>query len=170
MTREPSGTLREAAAELVERLLPVPTDEENARALETAVRELNRYGITSFIDARVSEPEWRAYRVLDRAGRLSARVVTSLTYGLWSDHAGAEFDAVLARRAEYASARVRTDSVKIFLDGVLEGDTAALLEPYIGRGAFTGELAIEAPPLAEAVARFDALGLQIHLQIGRAHV
>jgi len=70
---------------------------------------------------------------------------------------------VLARRDRYASARVQTDSVKIYLDGVLEGETAALLEPYIGRGDFSGELAIQPGPLADAVTRFDALGLQIHL-------
>ncbi len=162
-TGEPSGTLRETAEDLVTRLLPKPTPEEDVTALATALREMNRFGITSFIDASVGEDNWRTYQELDRGGKLTARVVTSLTYGVFSSHPGKDFDPVLARRERYASGHVDTGAVKIFVDGVLEGRTAAVLEPYVGNGTHAGELNLDVDELNAAVARFDAMGLQIHM-------
>jgi predicted amidohydrolase YtcJ len=170
-TGAPSGTLRETAQGLVHRLLPKPTPDEDLRALRTALREMNGYGITSFIDAAVAESHWKAYRRLDEAGELRARVVTSLTYGVFAEHQGDDFERVLARRGDYASPRLRTGAVKLFLDGVLEGETAALLQPYVGMGDHRGALNFEQPALDAAVARFDAMGLQVHMHaIGDAAV
>ncbi len=160
---EPSGTLRETAQQLVASLVPQPTFEEDLRALRAALGEVNRHGITSFIEAAAGEREWRAYRALDDERALSARVVTSLVFGTFSLHEGEDFERVLAERDRYASARLRTGAVKLFLDGVLEGETAALLEPYVGMGEHRGELNFEPEALAEAVTRFDALGLQVHM-------
>ena len=56
-TGEPSGTLCEAAQALVERVAPKPTAEDDLRALRAALREMNRHGITSFIDASVGESD-----------------------------------------------------------------------------------------------------------------
>ncbi len=162
-TGEPSGVLRETAQDLVTPLLPVPTPAQDVRALRAALAEISRYGITSFIDASVGETEWRAYHSLDAAGELPARVRTSLTWGVFSEHPGADFERVLASRQQFASERVDTDSVKIFVDGVLEGETAALLEPYTGMGEHRGELNVEPEALADAVTRFDAMGLQVHM-------
>jgi predicted amidohydrolase YtcJ len=162
-TGAPTGTLRETAQDLVERLLPQPTLEDDVEALRAALREMNRFGITSFVSASVGEAHWRAYRALDTGGELSARVVTSLTFGVRSKHPGDDFDRVLAARSRFASKRLRTNSVKLFLDGVLEGETAALLEPYLGLGDHRGELNFEPEALAEAVVRFDAAGLQVHM-------
>jgi hypothetical protein len=162
-TREPSGTLRETAQALLEPVLPKPTPEADLRALRTALAEMNRHGITSFIDASAGEREWRAYRRLDDEGKLSARVVTSLTYGVFAAHAGPDFERVLAERGRYASERLHTDAVKIFVDGVLEGETAALLDPYLGMGGHRGELNLDPAGLSAAVERFDAMGLQVHM-------
>ena len=140
VTGEPSGTVRETGQARFAKLLPQATPEQDADALRAALRHLNALGITSFIDASVGERDWRTYQTLDRAGELTARVVTSLTFGTFSRHEGAEFDAVLARRKQYASARINTDAVKIFVDGVLEGETAALVDPYTGMGKHRGEL------------------------------
>lgn len=163
VTGEPSGTLRETAQFPVTRLLPQPTPEQDADALRAALRHLNALGITSYIDASVGERDWQTYQALERAGDLSARVVTSLTYGTFSRHPGAEFDEVLARRKQYVSQRVNTDSVKIFVDGVLEGETAALVDPYTGMGEHRGELNLAPAELQAAVQRFDAMGLQVHM-------
>lgn len=170
-TGEPSGTLRETAQALVTNRIPTPTPAEDVEALRAALREMNRRGITSFIDASVGETHWRAYQTLDRAGELGARVRTSLTYGVFALHQGADFERVLASRSQFASERLRTDSIKLFLDGVLEGETAALIDPYVGQGEHRGELNFETAALIDAVSRFDAQGLQVHMHaIGDAAV
>lgn len=160
---EPSGTLRETAQDPFWKLMPQPTLEQNVAALRAALAYLNGIGITSFVDASVGEQELKAYHAADQAGALSARIVTSLTYGTFSKHPGGEFDEVLARRKQYATARINTDAVKIFVDGVLEGETAALVDPYTGMGEHRGELNLAPDELNSAVARFDAMGLQVHM-------
>jgi len=125
---------------------------------------LNSLGITSFIDAWVGQEDYRSYQAIDLSGGLTARVVTSLTYESgFARHYGDEFDQVLDGRNAYESERLNHDSVKLFLDGVLEGETAALLEPYIGKHGQAGELILDPDKLSAAVTRFDAMGLQVHM-------
>lgn len=157
----PSGTLRETATALVEALIPPPTPERNEEALRAALREIASVGVTSLVDAWADEAALATWRSLDRAGELTARVRACVAYGVLG-YDGAEFERVLASLPEYSSGRVRTGCVKLFLDGVLEGETAALLEPYAG-GDGLGELNLEPAALADAVPRFDALGLQVHM-------
>jgi hypothetical protein len=162
-TGEPSGTLRETANELIEALIPRPTAEEQAAALRAALREMASLGITSFVDAWVNEAQLQTYRGLEQAGELSARVRTCLTYGVLGEHQGEDFERVLRTLVDYVSLRLDTGCIKIFLDGVLEGETAALLEPYLDASQHRGELNFEPAALADAVSRFDALGLQVHM-------
>ncbi len=80
-----------------------------------------------------------------------------------SDLARQGIDAVASLAAGRASsARISTGCIKIFVDGVLEGETAALLEPYLGRGDHRGNLNVDPRTLAEAVTRWDAEGIQVH--------
>ena len=160
----PSGTLRETAQELVRTVMPKPTLESNVEALRAGIQHLNSFGVTSFIDAWVGLEDYQSYQAVDRAGDLTARVVTSLTYESgFAKHQGEEFDQVLAGRNEFESERLNHDSVKLFLDGVLEGETAALVEPYVGMHGKRGDLILEPEALNAAVTRFDAMGLQVHM-------
>jgi len=164
VTGEATGTLRESAQYLVSRLLPTPTLEDDVRALEAALAHMQSMGITSFIDAAVSESHWQVYHALDQRGELAARVTTSLTYGAFSEYPDdASFDAVLARRELYASERLNTGAIKLFLDGVLEGETAALISPYLGATGGVGELNFSQNDLQKAVAAFMGQGLQVHM-------
>jgi predicted amidohydrolase YtcJ len=160
----PSGTLRETAQELVRETMPKPTPESNREALAAGIAHLNANGVTSFIDAWVGREDYEAYQALDRAGELSARVRTSLTFESgFARHYGDEWEQVLEARNDYESDRINHDSVKLFLDGVLEGETAALLEPYVGMHGHRGELILTPEQLNEAVVRFDSMGLQVHM-------
>jgi len=160
----PSGTLRETAQEMVRAFMPEPTLKSNIEALGEGIRHLNSLGITSYIDAWVGLEDYQSYQAIDQAGKLTARVVTSLTYESgFAKHYGEEFDQVLAGRDAYESERLNHDSVKLFLDGVLEGETAALLDPYVGMHGHSGELILSPQELAAAVTRFDSMGLQVHM-------
>jgi predicted amidohydrolase YtcJ len=160
----PSGTLRESAMALVTDAMPVASPEEDVAALAEGIRHLNAFGITSFIDASVGESDYIAYDTLARRGALSARALTSLTWGpAYARHTGEDFERVLRERLQYESERFHTGSIKIFLDGVLEGETAALVEPYLNMGHHQGQSIVEPGALAEAVTRFDAMGLQVHM-------
>lgn len=160
----PSGTLRETAQELVREAMPDPSLGDNFEALRAGLEHLNSVGITSFIDAWVGEEDYVVYQAVEQAGLLSARVRTSLTFESgFAKHTGEDFDRVLDMRRVYASERINNDSVKLFLDGVLEGETAALVEPYVGMHGHLGELILSPEQLNAAVTRFDAMGLQVHM-------
>jgi hypothetical protein len=166
---EPSGTLRETAMEPVQALAFDIGPLDALRGLRRAVAQANQFGITSFVDARAttSESDW-AYRLLDLAGMLHARV----TLSLWLDPVrGDEQLAELASRRSHDFTRhVRATAIKIFVDGVAESRTAYLLDPYEGssdRGTpnFTSER------LTALATQLDRDGFQLHFHaIGDAAV
>jgi len=160
----PSGTLRETAQELVRAAMPALTLESNIEALGEGLKYLNSVGITSYIDAWVGLEDYQSYQAIEQAGKLTARVVTSLTYeSSFAKHNGDQFEQVLAGSKAYETELIRHGSIKLFLDGVLEGETAALLEPYVGKHGHSGELILSPEELNVAVTRFDAMGLQVHM-------
>ncbi|MYF09977.1 MAG: amidohydrolase [Gammaproteobacteria bacterium] len=156
----PSGTLRESAQGLVEAIVPPLTAEDRLEATRQAVALANQFGITSMIDAATSTDEWTAWQGLDAAGGLTARVVLSIPVSsplTWTP------DESLIRPEDRGSGqRLRRDAAKLFVDGVLEGETAALLEPYLGEGGGTGMLILPADELAARVVALDARGVQAH--------
>ncbi|MYF50797.1 MAG: amidohydrolase [Gammaproteobacteria bacterium] len=156
----PSGTLRESAQGLVEAIVPLLTAEDRLEATRQAVALANQFGITSMIDAATSTDEWTAWQGLDAAGGLTARVVLSIPVSsplTWTP------DESLIRTEDRGSGqRLRRDAAKLFVDGVLEGETAALLEPYLGEGGGTGMLILPADELAARVVALDAQGVQAH--------
>ena len=157
---EPSGTLRESAQTLVEAILPVLTLEQRVDAAREAIRLANRLGITAMVEASASDWELDAYRALAAEGELSARLVLSMTVG--ENPIGASDPDLIAPQDRGTGKRIRRDAAKIFVDGVLEGETAALLEPYAGRDGAAGML-LQAPrAMNETVAALDARGVQVH--------
>jgi len=160
----PSGTLRESGQELIRAAMPKQTLASNAEALAVGISHLNAQGITSFIDAWVGEDDYQAYQALDRSGKLSAYAITCLTYESgFAKHYADEFERVLAARNNFESEHLNTGCIKLFIDGVLEGETAALLDPYIGSDGNRGELILEPEALNAAVTRFDGMGMQVHM-------
>ena len=156
---EPSGTLRESAQALAEAVLPPVTLEQRVDGLRQAIRLAHRLGITSLVEASATAWELDAYRALDAQGELAARVVVSVTVG--ENPYGATDRQLIAPADRGSGKRLRLDAAKICVDGVLEGETAALLEPYIGGDGASGML-LRAPEALDAlVAELDARGVQI---------
>ncbi len=162
---EPTGTLRETAQELVRAVLPEITDAQREAGALAALELANSLGITSMVAASVGEEELATWRRLERDGRLTARVVASIR--LAGGGSAAEDPALLAPESRGSGRLVRADAAKIFLDGVLEGETAALLEPYLdpqGKGAGrTGMLNVPFEALRAMVTDLDARGIQVHM-------
>ena len=162
-TREPSGTLREAAVDLVADSLPPYSRAERVGAVRRALAEANRYGITSIVDADVDADYLAAYLEVDRGEGLTARVTTALRVQEQVPTDSMVRALVALRASARGASRVRADMVKFFEDGVIEAGTAALLEPYLGRHGDRGSLVFEPAALTERVVRLDREGFQIHV-------
>jgi predicted amidohydrolase YtcJ len=157
----PNGTLRDAAIELVTRHIPDPTDAELDEHLARGLAEVSRFGITAFVEPGLNLREAMTYQRADHAGRLSARVLGSLSpESEAAARFGEEIWPLLAQRQEPESERFRTHSVKVYIDGVIEAETSFMLQPYHSGSNFPPFY----PPgeLNALYSRLDALGLQIH--------
>ena len=169
----PTGALKERAVELVDRLVPVPDDDEMPALVERALRRAASLGITAVQDAWGRPEELHLLRRLDGQGRLPIRVrlaLEMLPSGGGSGHRQRldEFEAL--RGGQPDSSRLRTGILKAFLDGVVEARTAYLLEPYPDTGD-RGDPRWDDGELREAIAIAHARNWQVQLHaIGDAAV
>lgn len=161
-TGEPTGTLREAAADLVAELLPKITAAERQVGLAKALALAHSFGITSAIEASASEATLETYRALEERGELRMRVTASLYVDSLRDES--QVTELVARRdSAKGLRRMKATAVKMFADGVIESGTAALLAPYLGRNGSRGELNFEPQVFARLATALDKAGFQIHI-------
>lgn len=156
----PSGTLREGAADLVEALLPKTTAEERVRGLERAVAYANSLGIVGLQEASADSDILVAYHTLDQRGSLHARVVASI----YVDPAAgvSQLPRMERLRKEFDGTRLRVRGAKIFADGVIESHTSALLEPYTGTRD-RGPANLTPAAFDSLAIALDQAGFQIHV-------
>lgn len=161
-TGEPTGTLRESAADLVERLIPPPGPEDYRAGLLRAQALANGFGITSIIEASASPEILDAYADLDRRGELTVRVLASIRVDPRQPPA-AEAARLAKLRDACRTPRLKATAAKIFADGVLESHTARLLEPYLDRPGDPGPLDIEPEAFNRLAAALAAAGFPLHV-------
>jgi len=131
----PSGIMYEAAAGLVDAVIPPATAADVDWAVGSYARTLAALGVTSAHDpgAVAPDPELRAgpvaYRAMAAAGRLPLRVVASVREEQL-DRAMAIGFASGRGIADDERGRYRDGWLKLFSDGALGSRTAALLAPY----------------------------------------
>jgi predicted amidohydrolase YtcJ len=165
---EPTGMLKESAVELAYAAIPKPTRAEKLALLERSLALLARHGLTTVQNAHGTAEELELYAELERAGKVTARLVTALSAAPPSDGMGARpFSATedlvkeaLALKARFRGPLVRAGAVKIVADGVIEANTAAMLEPY-ANAATRGLPNYTPEALAALVRALDAAGLQV---------
>ena len=163
--REPSGTLREQPAmDLVEGHANFPrrTDEEYAAALAVGQRAPARGSASRSCRMPKSNPRFlAAYHAAAMSGVLTMKVVAAQETDPRRDLAS-QVDKLIALRESSSAGRLTASSAKIFLDGQIEGRTAALLEPYEGSDD-SGMPNWSASALTKIALRLDAAGFQIHM-------
>ncbi len=159
-TGEPTGALKESAMDLVERVLPEPTRDDRLAAIQAAIVEAHRVGVTSVQNAGGSTDDLELYEELKRSGDLTLRVYQALTVDATTG--SDDLDRMDAVREKYADDPwLKTGAAKIIADGVVETRTAAMLEPYANRVSDRGELAMTEEDLTRLVTELDKRGWQV---------
>ncbi len=122
----PSGVLVDAAVQLVASRIPPPDAAESAAALDAALAELARVGLTGVHDAGVDAATVALYKRYADAGKLSVRI-----YALIGG-TGEDFDRIAAGGLIEGRGNDTLDvrAVKLYADGALGSHGAALLAPY----------------------------------------
>jgi len=161
---EPSGTLRETAMQLVDKVIPDYSTKERKDALLAYQEMAAQAGVTLSHDAMLEPESIKAFRELEAEGRLKIRFRGAVL--MEPDKPLAEqVDAVLEERSRNRQPYFQSNAAKIFVDGVIEGGTAYLFEPYVHKPGFRGEPLWWPEILNEASAALDKEGIQIHVHV-----
>jgi predicted amidohydrolase YtcJ len=162
-TGEATGTLRESAAGLISDLFPDYTVEQLLQALEAYQKMAAAFGITTAHDASLDAGgnDFNAYKNLEKENRLAMRFRASLFVdpkkGL------DQVKQLIAERAKNSGSLFQANGAKIYIDGVVEGSTAFLKEPYKHLPNFRGEPRWDTDKLNEMCAELDKNKFQIHV-------
>jgi predicted amidohydrolase YtcJ len=174
----PVGTLLEEAEKLLEPHLPRRGIDTEARGFEAGLARMAAAGLVWGQDAWTWPSRLGSYQRVADVGRLTADVDLAFKVEVetWREQVATFLDAradavdAAARRAadDVAGGTLTATTVKFFVDGVIEGGTGLLTEPYCAfgdqhRGHDHGIANWEPGELAEAAAVMDAAGFQLHL-------
>ena len=159
-TGEPTGILRDNAMDLIDGLVPPPSDQQIAEGVQKALVEIGRAGITSVQDMEGSGPATRRkllrhYQELARTGRLTARIDIRWPLADWNAL------AALGIEAGFGDDWVRIGGVKGFADGSLGSSTAKMYEPYLNQTAGTGVFVTPREKLGEYIQAADSAGISV---------
>jgi predicted amidohydrolase YtcJ len=140
---EATGLLEETAIDLVEKQIPSPTFEELVAQTIAAQRIYNRSGITSTIDAAMSEEQIRVYFTVAQRNEASVRTGTK-----WLTRATSSKEFVeLLKGAKFKDNSgndwVRTAGIKMFADGGMSLKSAYIRDAYADDPHNHGTLAVD---------------------------
>jgi predicted amidohydrolase YtcJ len=138
-TGQAMGIVRETARQAITAVSPKPTHDRRRQAIETALQELARSGITSvqdnsdYQDSKLSWDDFQILEEIEREGKLTVRITEWL-------HFNDPLPVLQEHRAAHpqSDTLLHTGMLKGFMDGSLGSRTAALLEPYADDPANSG--------------------------------
>lgn len=159
-TGEPTGILRGAAVNLVQRVVPSRPFEQRLMEARTALRRLAENGVTGIHD--ITRPEqMRVFQHLRDSGELTVRVYARPTLDRWAEL------AAVGVRSGFGDEYLKIGGLKGFVDGIMGNSSARFREPYDHRPADRGDwraMVLEPPGMRELIQNADSVGLipQVH--------
>lgn len=157
-TGEPTGALKDAATELLQKAEPPLNAAERQRAIGGALREAAMRGVTSVQDMSLDYGDLAVYSQLKAEDKLTVRVYGAPLI------ANVEDQAKLRLGHAFGSASLRIGALKMFADGSLGSRTAYFTRPYTDEPGNRGLLFSDMLPLIKAgerLMRADATNLQV---------
>ena len=153
---EPDGMLFEDATDLVEQVIIPPDDDTVLAELRRVLAELRARGVTGVHNIE-GDRSLRLMQRLHREGALSPRMLLYIPRQSLADAVR------LGLQAGFGDDFLRFAGIKLFMDGALGAQTAAMLDPYEGqssRGLLTMSDEDTARTVAEAAS--SGIGVAIH--------
>ena len=129
---EPTGIMRETSMSLIWEKVPEPTKEQRRKAIELALADAAKSGVTSAQD-NSSWEDFLIYEEMEKEGKLTLRISEWLPFD-------APVDQLEKMRAHHDAKdpMLHTGMLKGFMDGSLGSGTAALLAPYTDNHSTSG--------------------------------
>ncbi len=156
---EPTGVLVDRAMGLVGSRIPAATRDQVRDATLTAIKEVNRFGLTSVHDAGVDAATIDVYEDLARAGQYTLRNYVMIR----------QDDSTLARyfrrgpQSGLYDGKIWIRSIKISADGALGSRGAALLDPYADEPSHSGLILTPQARIRDVAVRALRAGFQLNV-------
>ncbi|MFQ6064138.1 MAG: amidohydrolase [Candidatus Bathyarchaeia archaeon] len=154
-TGEPTGILRDNAIDLVDKVMPEPSEQQLTEACSLACQKAVEAGLTSVHWIIHSAAEIRVIQKLRAQNKLPLRVYVLIPVR-FLDHL-----IHVGLSTGFGDDMVRIGSVKILSDGSLGARTAALEEPYSDAPSTRGMMLYSEERLRELIMRVHEAGLQL---------
>lgn len=157
----PTGILREDAIQLVTARMPEYSQAQVDAGFTKAMAEASSYGITSIIEASAEPWMLEGFQRFAERDALDVRVHAAVLVD--PERGARQLSEIVSLRERYTSPMVQVNAVKLFIDGIIESQTAYMLAPYVdgtnGTPSFTDA------ELLETVRAFDRAGFQLHAHV-----
>ena len=163
---EPTGTLRESAMALVNRIIPAPDRNENLNALRNGMKLAASLGITSIQNADGSTDDLSLYKELLNNSELTVRYAAAFSVEKETTDEDIALFTRLKDSVGFNNPMIRADAIKFMIDGVIESHTGYMLQPYSDLAPndplALGQLAIPIEKYQELVTKLDKNGFRIY--------
>jgi len=158
----PTGDLKDAAKDIVLKVIPPLSHDQRLRAMRRALEYAASLGVTGVQHMNDEESDSfadiQAYGELLQSGELTTRVYVAPAISDWQNL------AKIGIRHAFGSPFLRIGALKGFADGSLGSGTAYLFDPYSDEPGNSGLLRNQMQPLSQMrgwMMQADAAGLQI---------
>ena len=155
---EPTGALKDAAADLVFRIMPPLTHDARLKVIRRAMAYAASLGVTSVQHMGAEAADISAYAELLQRGELTVRVYAVMPISQ------VEEQVKVGVRHAFGTPFLRIGGLKSFADGSLGSGTAYFYEPFLGQGENRGLLSDQMQPLSlmrERMMQGDGAGQQL---------
>ena len=160
-TGEPTGALKEdAAAALVQKVMPKLTDAERLESLRRGMAFANESGLTRVVSCGGDFEYLKYYEQLRHAGQLTLRMAVARIVDP-SEATAKAIDEIKSAQKIYHDDWLAAGYAKFFLDGVVESHTAAMLTSYADDPSLKGKLFWDPEKYKQAVQQLDASHIQV---------
>ncbi len=156
-TGEPTGVLKDGAMNLVDRIMPPPTEKELDEYLQSAIRHAFEHGFTQVHDMG-SYGGWadlEAYRNAYANKQLDLRIYSFVPLRTWQ-----KLDSFVKKNG-WGDDQLRWGGLKGFADGSLGSTTAWFYQPYLDAPNNTGLQVTDTNLIRSWILQADSVGLHI---------
>ena len=140
---------------------------EQRQSIVDALQHFSELGITSLYDAGNFGFEDQVYGFiaeLEANGELPVRYEG--TYQVFTpERRASAISEMLRFREEYGGDRLQFNTVKLFMDGVYQNRSSAMLDPYEDDPGYVGATLLEVSELSDFLLELNAVPFDIHIHV-----
>ena len=149
-----TGVLIDNSMQLIDSIIPEPTEEESIRALLSAQDMAFENGLTTISEAGISRNQIELIDSLQKSGILKIKIYAMIENGPDVDY--------YINQGPYKTDRLNVRSVKVLADGALGSRGASMIDEYSDRKGYYGLMIIPADSIRSLAFKLAGTGFQMN--------